>query len=55
MYIVRLTTQEYTAMLSVLIDHSLREDATKEWINVATDDTTTIDDLLHVVATADSR
>lgn len=51
-YVIRLTTSQQRALLLILVDHARREDATQEWIDVVNKTTTTLDDLLTLVATA---
>lgn len=55
MYVIRLTPVQRNALLSVLIDHSLRKDSTQVWVDVVNQTTVTINDLLHLLTMADAE
>ena len=48
--ILRLTQHEHSALLGVLIEYMRQPDSTQEWIDVLTDHTVTIGDLLALVS-----
>ena len=54
-YVIRLNVAQQSALLSVLVDHSLRKDSTREWIDIVNQSTVTIEDLLSLVAVASTH
>lgn len=51
-YTLHLTQQQHSALVVILVDYARRPDSTQEWVDVLTDTTTTLSDLLTLVATA---
>lgn len=52
-YVIRLTPTEHSAILGILVDYARQKDATEEWIDIVNEKTTTLDDLMALVAAAE--
>jgi ribosomal protein L37E len=55
MAIVELTRMEQSALTTILVDHMLRPDSTREWIDIIEQRTVTIEDLLAIVTGVGGR